>query len=142
MCAAGQPAGNQRTTGARSRPAQGATVLLLCGSRELPARDLISTDAHRVSARAGPGSTAGRGTQPGPVQGGRRPGAWPVTRGAAPRLAGLRATAAPAPTTPTPGSPQDYLYLHREHNDWVTQLHFIPEIGLVTSSLDTTIKVG
>jgi hypothetical protein len=26
----------------------GATVLLLCGSRELPARDLISTDNHKV----------------------------------------------------------------------------------------------
>lgn len=48
---------------------------------------------------------------------------------------------------PPPGHPwlrlaKDYLYLHREHNDWVTQLHFIPEIGLVTSSLDTTIKAG
>lgn len=31
--------------------AQGATVLLLCGGRELPARDLISTDDHKV----GPG---------------------------------------------------------------------------------------
>jgi hypothetical protein len=27
---------------------QGATVLLLCGGRELPARDLISTDEHKV----------------------------------------------------------------------------------------------
>lgn len=42
---------------------------------------------------------------------------------------------APPPT-------QDYLYLHREHNDWVTQLQFIPEIGLVTSSLDTTVKAS
>ncbi|KIY91847.1 hypothetical protein MNEG_16116 [Monoraphidium neglectum] len=36
---------------------------------------------------------------------------------------------------------QDYIYLHREHTDWVTQVEWIPEIGLVTSSLDTTIKV-
>lgn len=27
---------------------RGAAVLLLCGSRELPARDLISTDIHKV----------------------------------------------------------------------------------------------
>jgi hypothetical protein len=26
----------------------GAAVLLLCGGRELPARDLISTDEHKV----------------------------------------------------------------------------------------------
>jgi len=57
-------------------------VLLLCGGRELPARDLISTDDHK-----------------------------------------------------------DYIYLHREHGDWVTKVEWIPEIGLVTSSLDTTIKV-
>lgn len=28
---------------------RGAAVLLLCGSRELPARDLISTETHKVS---------------------------------------------------------------------------------------------
>lgn len=34
------------------RPArQGATVLLLCGGRELPARDLISTDEHKARQR-------------------------------------------------------------------------------------------
>lgn len=27
---------------------RGAAVLLLCGSRELPARDLISTETHKV----------------------------------------------------------------------------------------------
>jgi len=27
---------------------RGSVLLLLCGSRELPARDLISTDAHKV----------------------------------------------------------------------------------------------
>ena len=36
---------------------------------------------------------------------------------------------------------QDYIHLHREHSDWVTKVEWIPEIGLVTSSLDTTIKV-
>ncbi|WIA12480.1 hypothetical protein OEZ85_012515 [Tetradesmus obliquus] len=59
----------------------GATVLLLCGSRELPARDLISTDNHK-----------------------------------------------------------DYIYLHKEHSDWVTQVRWIPEVGLVSASLDATIK--
>eukprot|EP00775_Hariotina_reticulata_P009116 gene9116-9285_t len=59
----------------------GDTVLLLCGSRELPARDLISTDNHK-----------------------------------------------------------DYLYLHKDHNDWITKVQWVPEVGLVTSSLDTTIK--
>lgn len=29
---------------------KGAVVLLLCGSRELPARDLISTEQHKVGA--------------------------------------------------------------------------------------------
>lgn len=41
---------------------------------------------------------------------------------------------------PLPVTHQDYLYLHREHSDWVTKVEWIPEIGLVTSSLDTTIK--
>lgn len=31
---------------------RGAAVLLLCGSRELPARDLISTETHKVDADA------------------------------------------------------------------------------------------
>lgn len=31
---------------------RGAAVLLLCGSRELPARDLISTETHKVSLSA------------------------------------------------------------------------------------------
>jgi WD40 repeat protein len=35
---------------------------------------------------------------------------------------------------------QDYIYLHKEHNDWVTKIQWIPELGLVTSSLDATIK--
>lgn len=36
--------------------------------------------------------------------------------------------------------PQDYIYLHKEHNDWITKVQWIPELGLVTSSLDATIK--
>ena len=32
---------------------RGAAVLLLCGSRELPARDLISTDTHKVNKLCG-----------------------------------------------------------------------------------------
>jgi WD40 repeat protein len=35
---------------------------------------------------------------------------------------------------------QDYIYLHKEHNDWVTKIQWIPELGLVTSSLDATVK--
>ena len=30
---------------------KGCATLLLCGSRELPARDLISTEQHKVSLR-------------------------------------------------------------------------------------------
>jgi WD40 repeat protein len=36
---------------------------------------------------------------------------------------------------------QDYLHLHREHGNWVTQLDWVPEVGLVSSSLDASIKV-
>lgn len=36
--------------------------------------------------------------------------------------------------------PQDYIYLHKEHSDWVTKVQWIPELGLVTSSLDATIN--
>jgi WD40 repeat protein len=35
---------------------------------------------------------------------------------------------------------QDYIYLHKEHNDWITKVQWIPELGLVSSSLDATIK--
>lgn len=35
---------------------------------------------------------------------------------------------------------QDYIYLHKEHSDWITKVQWIPELGLVTSSLDATIK--
>lgn len=35
---------------------------------------------------------------------------------------------------------QDYIYLHEEHSDWITKIQWIPELGLVTSSLDATIK--
>lgn len=35
---------------------------------------------------------------------------------------------------------QDYIYLHKEHTDWVSKIEWIPEVGLVTCSLDTTIK--
>jgi WD40 repeat protein len=35
---------------------------------------------------------------------------------------------------------QDYIYLHEEHSDWITKVQWIPELGLVTSSLDATIK--
>jgi hypothetical protein len=37
---------------------------------------------------------------------------------------------------------QDYIYLHNEHSDWVTRVQWIPEIGLVTSSLDASIKAS
>jgi hypothetical protein len=32
---------------------RGSAVLLLCGSRELPPRDLISTETHKVSRHGG-----------------------------------------------------------------------------------------
>lgn len=31
---------------------KGAAIMLLCGSREWPARDMISTDEHQVGVRA------------------------------------------------------------------------------------------
>ncbi|KAG2498385.1 hypothetical protein HYH03_003644 [Edaphochlamys debaryana] len=61
---------------------KGAAIMLLCGSREWPARDLISTDEH-----------------------------------------------------------QDYIYIHQDHADWISQIKWVPEIGLVSSSLDATLKV-
>ncbi|KAJ9529394.1 hypothetical protein QJQ45_013762 [Haematococcus lacustris] len=61
---------------------KGHIIMLLCGTREWPARDLISTDEH-----------------------------------------------------------QDYIHIHQEHTDWVSQVSWVPEIGLVTSSIDSTIKV-
>ncbi|GFR43071.1 hypothetical protein Agub_g4078 [Astrephomene gubernaculifera] len=61
---------------------KGAAIMLLCGSREWPARDLISTEEH-----------------------------------------------------------QDYIYIHQDHSDWISQITWVPEIGLVSSSLDATIKV-
>ncbi|GIL84419.1 hypothetical protein Vretimale_15893 [Volvox reticuliferus] len=61
---------------------KGAAIMLLCGSREWPARDLISTEEH-----------------------------------------------------------QDYIYIHQDHQDWVSQISWVPEIGLVSSSLDATLKV-
>lgn len=36
---------------------------------------------------------------------------------------------------------QDYLYLHQEHKDWVSKIAWVPEVGVVTSSLDSTLKV-
>lgn len=36
---------------------------------------------------------------------------------------------------------KDYVYLHRAHSDWVTRLLPVPDIGLVSSSLDSTIKI-
>jgi hypothetical protein len=50
-------------------------------------------------------------------------------------------TLAPHPTLLPKPLPQDYIYLHRDHTDWVTKVEWIPEIGLTTSSLDATIKV-
>lgn len=35
---------------------------------------------------------------------------------------------------------RDYLYLHEEHTDWVTKLLWVPEMGLLSTSLDCTIK--
>ncbi|GAX72651.1 hypothetical protein CEUSTIGMA_g107.t1 [Chlamydomonas eustigma] len=61
---------------------KGHVVMLLCGTREWPARDLISTEEH-----------------------------------------------------------QDYIYIHQEHSDWVSQVTWVPEIGLVSSSVDSTIKI-
>ncbi|GIL56855.1 hypothetical protein Vafri_12156, partial [Volvox africanus] len=61
---------------------KGAAIMLLCGSREWPARDLISTEEH-----------------------------------------------------------QDYIYIHQDHQDWVSQISWVPEIGLVSASLDATLKV-
>uniref|UniRef100_A0A7S0WPJ8 EF-hand domain-containing protein n=1 Tax=Chlamydomonas leiostraca TaxID=1034604 RepID=A0A7S0WPJ8_9CHLO len=61
---------------------KGHVIMLLCGTREWPARDLISTDEH-----------------------------------------------------------QDYIYIHQEHTDWVSQVAWVPEIGLVSSSVDSTIRI-
>ncbi|GAB4819533.1 hypothetical protein N2152v2_006579 [Parachlorella kessleri] len=36
---------------------------------------------------------------------------------------------------------KDYDIVHQEHTDWVTQLLDIPEVGLLSSSLDSTVKV-
>lgn len=36
---------------------------------------------------------------------------------------------------------QDYIYIHQEHNDWVSQVAWVPEIGLVSSSVDSTIRI-
>jgi WD40 repeat protein len=57
-------------------------VMVLCSSREWPARDLISTEEH-----------------------------------------------------------QDYIYIHQDHTDWVSQVEWVPEVGLVSSSIDSTIKI-
>ena len=35
----------------------------------------------------------------------------------------------------------DYRVLHRQHSDWVTCLKHLPEVGLVSSSLDATLAV-
>ncbi|KAF5835754.1 WD40-repeat-containing domain protein [Dunaliella salina] len=61
---------------------KGEVNMLLCGTREWPARDLISTDEH-----------------------------------------------------------QDYLTVHKEHNDWISQVEWVPDIGLVSSSIDSSIKI-
>jgi hypothetical protein len=37
---------------------------------------------------------------------------------------------------------QDYIYIHQEHEDWVSQVDWVPEIGLVSCSVDSTIKVS
>ncbi|KAF8071365.1 hypothetical protein HT031_001449 [Scenedesmus sp. PABB004] len=34
----------------------------------------------------------------------------------------------------------DYIYLHTAHSDWVTQIGWVPEVGLVSSSLDGTVQ--
>jgi len=61
---------------------KGEVNMLLCGTREWPARDLISTDEH-----------------------------------------------------------QDYLSVHKEHSDWISQVEWVPDIGLVSSSIDSSIKI-
>ncbi|KAG1667639.1 hypothetical protein FOA52_004666 [Chlamydomonas sp. UWO 241] len=61
---------------------KGHVVMLLCGTKEWPARDLISTEEH-----------------------------------------------------------QDYIYIHQDHTDWVSQCTWVPEIGLVSSSIDSSIKI-
>ncbi|KAK9827807.1 hypothetical protein WJX74_003219 [Apatococcus lobatus] len=38
-------------------------------------------------------------------------------------------------------NPQDMEWVHQEHSDWVTQLSWQPDLGLISSSLDTTIKI-
>lgn len=37
--------------------------------------------------------------------------------------------------------PADYALLHQDHRDWVTQLHAVPGAGLVSSSLDATLRL-
>eukprot|EP00798_Chlamydomonas_sp_ICE-L_P024012 gene24012-9585_t len=61
---------------------KGHLVMLLCGTKEWPARDLISTEEH-----------------------------------------------------------QDYLYIHQEHTDWVSKVEWVPEVGLVSSSIDSSIRI-
>jgi len=36
---------------------------------------------------------------------------------------------------------QDYIYIHQNHSDWVSQVSWVPEIGLVSASVDSTIKI-
>lgn len=36
---------------------------------------------------------------------------------------------------------RDYFYIHKDHTDWVSKVDYVPELGLVSSSLDSTIKV-
>jgi hypothetical protein len=65
---------------------KGAAIMLLCGSREWPARDLISTEEHQVPPRAcvrvGRGRGRGRG----------RFGAWELGHRVARRRAHVRAS--------------------------------------------------
>jgi hypothetical protein len=70
---------------------RGAAVLLLCGSRELPARDLISTDTHKVWPAARGALVC--------VRGGRQRAACPQPEGLCTWGCGALATALSHPGT-------------------------------------------
>jgi hypothetical protein len=128
---------------------RGAAVLLLCGSRELPARDLISTETHKVRAESFTllagwwGSSRRHEAVPAGAATCRQPHfRVDYTRCSEPGVAKvlllLHACLVLPPAAVFP--PKDYIYLHKEHSDWITKVQWIPELGLVTSSLDATIK--
>ena len=71
---------------------------------------------------------------------GRQPPlAWGDTEGA---VMLLKCDLPPSHTErPLAAAGRDYTVLHSEHSDWVTQLLHVPGVGLLSSSLDASIRV-